>query len=147
MRSPLFVFVSFALCLFTFAFPAGLCHDAVRVRRASKPGRVRLRGALAARQSDVLEVVNRGDAQPDVAAQSFADEPLVFQNARPLGARLRGREFHTREPLYNPLLLARRLLKSALDNVVESERDHLESPFPKAARAGRRVLLYSVYVC
>src|SRR2546423_12176826 len=80
-------------------FFSRLSHDAVCMRRAAKPRRVRLRGARMARQPDVLEVVNRGDAQSDVAPQSFADEPLVFQNARPLGARLRGRELHAREPL------------------------------------------------
>src|SRR5437763_7801149 len=97
MEAALFAFPSFAFLL--LPSPLGSCHDAVRLRRSAKPRRVRLRRARVARQPDVLEVVNRGDAESDVAAQPLADEPLVFQNARPLGARLRGRELHARETL------------------------------------------------
>jgi len=42
-----------------------------------------------ARRLDVLEVVNRGDAQPHVTPKPLSQVPLVFQYARPRGLRLR----------------------------------------------------------
>src|SRR5947209_4054321 len=117
-----------------------LCRDAVRLRRPPRPRRVRLVcRARVARHAHVLEVVNGGDAQARVAPQPLADEPLVFEHARPLGARLRGRKFHARQLLQELLLLAGALSQGSLDDVIQSERNHSKTPFHVAACAAESV--------
>ncbi len=95
-----------------------LRRDAVRLCNAAQERDGRgARRALLARQSHVLEVVQRGDALADVAAESLADEPLVFEHAPPLRARLVGPEPHARQ-LAQDLLLFTLAFEDSLYHVI-----------------------------